>query len=340
MLTHQLPRYGWEVHVASLRGGVFEEELAPSTIVHRIPCRGERDPRIPFRLAALIGRLRPLLVQTWLTLMDIHGGLAALSRHMTWIATERNSALAYQVRLTNLARALLLPHADALVANSRGGLEIWKRFGARQVQRIIPNAIGIRDCAGAALPAGIDVDDEVPLIVSAGRLSPEKGLRALLRAIAEVRREVPAVAVICGEGPMLDELQATARALSLNGAVIFAGHVKDVAALLRRADVYVSISRVEGSPNAVLEALACGTPLVVSDIPAHRELLDETTARLVAGDDAAAVAAAIVDCLRDREAARSRAAEALRRTALWPPEVVAGEYDALYRQLLAAKETG
>ena len=103
--------------------------------------------------------------------------------------------------------------------------------------------------------------------------------------------------------------------------------------MLRRADVFVSLSRFEGFPNAVQEAMACETPLVVSDIPAHREFLDDSAARLVAGEDAGTVAAAIVDCLRCRDAARARAAEALRRTARWSPENVAAQYDALYREL-------
>jgi glycosyltransferase involved in cell wall biosynthesis len=342
ILTHELPRYGWEVHVALFTGGVFEDRLAPATVLHRIPRWGKHDVGVPFRLAALIGRIRPLLVQTWLTQMDIMAGPAALSRSVTWIAAERSSALAYPAGLVNYVRALLLPHADAIVANSRGGLCVWKGSQDCQVQRVIPNAVVVPsgvETTIPGLPAGIDV----PLVVYAGRLSAEKRLTTLLHAMAEVRRYVPALAVICGSGPMLDELQATVRALSLDDAVIFAGHLSDVASVMRRADVFVSISRFEGLPNAVQEAMVCQAPLVVSDIPAHREFLDEAAAMLVTGDDAGKVAAAIVDCLRDRQAARRRAGEAFRRTSAWSAEVVAGAYDALYRQLLgcrAALRTG
>ena len=328
MLTHQLPRLGWDVHVTVLRGGVFEEQLAPSAVLHRVAHRGARDVRIPWRIGKLLDEIRPDLVQTWLSQMDIHGGLAALSRSLPWIGSERSSALAYTPRVTNLLRALVLPRADAVVANSRGGLALWKRAAGRQIQVIIPNAVY------AQPPAEPMSRNGHPLIVFAGRLSPEKSLPALLRAIAEVRRVVPAEAMICGEGPLLPELQAAARALSLNGAVTFPGHVADIASVLQRADVFVSISRFEGFPNAVQEAMACGTPIVVSDIPAHREFLDESAARLVAGGDTGAVAAAIVDCVRDRGAARARAAEALRRTEAWSPEHIAERFDALYRQLL------
>jgi len=335
MLTHQLPRYGWEIHLAVLDGGVFEKELAPSAVVHHIRHRGSRDVRIPFRLAALIGRIRPLLVQTWLTKMDILAGLAAISRSVPWIATERSSALAYPARLENHLRSFLLPHADAVVANSRGGLDVWKRSAARQIQRIIPNGISPPAGNAAPPPDWLTANAGSPLVVFAGRLSEEKRLPTLIRAMAEVRRQVPAITILCGMGPMRAELQATARALSIEDAVIFAGFVSDVASVVRRADAFVSISRFEGFPNAVQDAMVCGTPLIVSDIPSHREFLDETAARLVDGDDVSKIAAAIVDCLRFRDDARNRAAEALRRTAAWSSEAMAGQYDALYRKLLA-----
>jgi GalNAc-alpha-(1->4)-GalNAc-alpha-(1->3)-diNAcBac-PP-undecaprenol alpha-1,4-N-acetyl-D-galactosaminyltransferase len=336
MLTHQLPHYGWEVHVAVLEGGVFETKLAPSTVVHHIRHSGARDLRIPIRLAALIGRIQPLIVQTWLTKMDIFAGSAALMRSVPWIATERSSALAYpSARLENHLRAFLLPHADAIVANSRGGLDVWQRSAARQIQRIIPNGISEPADNIAPIPGWLTASSGSPIIVFAGRLSEEKRLPTLLRAMAEVRRQIPAVTVFCGTGAMRAELQATARALGLEDAVIFAGHVSDVPSVVRRADAFVSISRFEGFPNAVQEAMVCGTPLVVSDIPSHREFLDETAARLVDGDDVQKIASEIVDCLRHRDDARNRAAEALRRTKAWSSEAMAGEYDALYRQLLS-----
>ena len=333
MLTRQLPRYGWEVHVALLKGGVFENEMAPSTVVHRIDHRGNYDPRIAIRLSTLMRRIRPALVQTWLTQMDIYGGTAALSRRLRWIATERSSALAYPRRWSNRLRALLVSRADAVVANSRGGLEVWKRSASRQLQRVIPNAVTLPADAGDVPSA---VPQTAPLVVYAGRLSVEKRLPVFLRAMAEVRRQVPAVAVICGAGSMAEELRSLARDLSLDDAAIFLGHVDDVTAIVCRAAVFVFLSRFEGLPNAVQEAMACGAPLVVSDIPAHREFLDGTMARLVDGDDVGAVAAAIVECVREGNAARQRADNALRRAAVWSPEAVAAEYDALYRLLIAS----
>src|SRR6185312_13629982 len=76
---------------------------------------------------------------------------------------------------------------------------------------------------------------------------------------------------------------------------------------LLTAEVFASTSRVEGQPNTVLEAMAAGCPLVVTDLPAHREILDERSARFVPPDDPAALARALREVLADRVSARERA---------------------------------
>ena len=290
---------------------------------------------VPLRLAGLIGRLRPAIVQTWLLHMDVLGGLAALARSVPWIATERSSAPGYPLRLSTGMRALLVRRADALVANSAGGLDLWRRRGRPATQRLIRNALDVDDTiAVPQLPAGVTVAEDSAVIVYAGRLVAEKGLRVLLPALARVRRERPVVALLCGTGPIEPELRRLAHDLGIADVVIFAGFVPDICAVLRRADIFVSASLVEGSPNAVQEAMACGTPVVLSDIAAHRELADARAAMFVDGQDAAAVADALVACLRDRPAARARAASAQSLARAWSPEAMGAEYDMLYRHVL------
>ena len=85
LLSRVLPRHGWDVHVASLHDGPLAQALDPATTLHLIE---PATPRVPFRLAGLIGRLRPAIVQTWLLHMDVLGGLATLARAVPWIATD------------------------------------------------------------------------------------------------------------------------------------------------------------------------------------------------------------------------------------------------------------
>jgi glycosyltransferase involved in cell wall biosynthesis len=103
---------------------------------------------------------------------------------------------------------------------------------------------------------------------------------------------------------------------------------------MKSAAVFVSVSYVEGQPNTVMEAMACGCPLVVSDIPMHRDLLDERSALLVDPRDPHAIADAIGACLDDPGAARTRADEARRRAAAFSVSAMAERYERLYRACL------
>ena len=90
------------------------------------------------------------------------------------------------------------------------------------------------------------------------------------------------VGILCGEGPQRSELEVMRHKLGLDADVHFTGHLPaaSVWALMKKASVFVSLSAYEGCPNTVMEAMACGCPLVLSDIPAHREILDESVCAL------------------------------------------------------------
>src|SRR4029077_11805364 len=108
------------------------------------------------------------------------------------------------------------------------------------------------------------------------------------------------------------------------------GFVKDLWCWMRRADVFVSVSRFEGSPNVVLEAMAIGCPLVVSDIPEHREILDETMAQFCSVDAVAGMASTILGVLNAPLQARARAHAARKRVAGWTLEESARQYLDIY----------
>ncbi len=148
----------------------------------------------------------------------------------------------------------------------------------------------------ALAPHGIDprfspggARNPAPLVVAVARLMPQKGVDDLLRALVDVQRQVPGLeAVIIGDGPHRAALEATARALHLEGAVTFAGRVDDAALLdwYRRAWVVASASKAEGFGLTLTEAAACGTPVVATRIPGHVDAVDEGAGGLLAGTTA------------------------------------------------------
>src|SRR5690606_20976046 len=104
--------------------------------------------------------------------------------------------------------------------------------------------------------------------------------------------------------------------------------------LLGEGDALVSMSRFEGQPNVVLEAMAAGCPVIVSSIPAHQELLDERSARFVAVNDAAALAQAITELSADPHTASRRAQEARAVVESQSAEVICDRYLQAYEWAL------
>jgi len=202
---------------------------------------------------------------------------------------------------------VLARRTDLYIANSRAveNSLVAAVPAARGRVAVIPNAVD-----RAVFFPDRERVDRPPRVGALGRLSPEKGIDVLVRAAPLVAGAVPdARILVAGDGPSASELHA----LAADSVVQFVGPLEPglaVADFLRSLDVFVLPSRREGRPNALLEAQACGVPVVASDIPAVREVAGPG-ARLVPVDDPGALADAVRTALTDRslqEAASDAAA--------------------------------
>src|SRR5262249_21948974 len=104
--------------------------------------------------------------------------------------------------------------------------------------------------------------------------------------------------------------------------------------LLKTCTALINASRFEGQPNVVLEAMAAGCPLIVSDIPEHRAILDNESALLVPPENAAALAHALVSLLSNSDAAVRRACRAYERVAGATIDCIADQYERVYASVL------
>lgn len=334
-LAAELARRGHEVHVAASRGGSNLDRLISSGAEwHDLGGVCNRDPVIFFRLVGLMRRLRPDIVQTILTPMDIMGGAAALLTRTRWVLKESSSAPLYAAACRNRLRLALGLRADAVVSNSAGGDAYWRAAGAH-ARHVIPNAVPFDEIigAGSARAAGPRLAPGEKMVLFAGRMDKGKNVEAIVAALARIAGDVPFVAVLCGDGPRRPDLERLARGLGLGHRLVFPGYVSNLWRLMKRADAFVSLSRFEGCPNVVLEAAACGSPLIVSDIPAHRELLDGHGALFVDPDDPAGAAEALRATLTCGPAAHERAQVARASVTGMSVETTARVYERLYLSL-------
>ncbi|MDX3895629.1 glycosyltransferase [Pusillimonas sp.] len=142
---------------------------------------------------------------------------------------------------------------------------------------------------------------EPPVVIAAGRLSPEKDFPTLIRAFSLLRQRRPARLVILGEGSQRAELQAQIDGLPHRADVLLAGFQANPYAWMSRAALFVLSSRWEGFGNVLVEAMACGTPVVSTACPSGPDeiLAQGRWGRLVSVGDADALAEAMDRTLRD-----------------------------------------
>lgn len=298
-------------------------------------------------LARYLRAVRPPVLLSAMTYTNLQALWARrLARSRTRIVLSERNTLSARIaeparrgtarwhRVPALVRRLY-PEADAIAAVSDGVADDLVRVAGLDRDRIttIYNPVVGPDLAAqaSALAAHRWLGGDVPVILGVGRLEPAKDFVTLIEAFARLRRQRPARLLILGEGRQRAALAAQAAALGVDADVDLAGWTANPFAVMARAAVFVLSSRFEGLPGVLIQALACGCPVVATDCPSGpREILGGGRfGALVPVGDAAALAAAIaavLDAPPDRDALRARGAEfSIARAAeayarlLWPP---------------------
>jgi glycosyltransferase involved in cell wall biosynthesis len=229
------------------------------------------------------------------------------------------------------------PKADAIIANSYGVAEDLARVLGLPKQKI--HVIYNPTYNGSILERAKEPVEhpwfqpgEPPVVLSVGRLtSYQKDYGTLLRAFAQVRKELECHLVLLGEGEERKKLEALAKTLGIREYIDFPGFVENPYKYMARASVFVLSSRSEGLPNVLIEALVCGVPAVSTDCPSGpREiLLDGLGGLLVPVGDVEAMANAIKRLLKDREFAQSLLRNAQQHLDRFRPEVGFSRYLAI-----------
>jgi glycosyltransferase involved in cell wall biosynthesis len=261
-----------------------------------------------------------------------------------WLATRGGPALVTSARNCKRSGRLLdalntraFRASGAIIANSEQVRHyIEREYGAPTARiAVVRNAIDL----SRFQPRGAGDAARGPHVVMVGRLVTQKNPLLFVAAAAALRARLPQVTfTLVGDGPLRGEVEAAVRAAKLEGVVRLAGEQRDVSEMLRQSDLFWLTSDWEGLPNAVIEALASGLPVVATDVGGTAELVTAgVEGELVAAGDRAALVERSLAILTDpvRHAAMRRAARQ-RAEAFGLTRMVA-DTEAAYAQALRGR---
>jgi glycosyltransferase involved in cell wall biosynthesis len=274
-------------------------------------------------LPRMIAQTDPHILHGWM----YHGNVASRlaggrARVPVVITSRRNQYIGGSFREWVKRRTAHLDNRVIAVSNTVRDAEI--RNAGASPDRVVTIYNGIaqqetaidRDKAASQLRAEFHLADEARVIVVVGRLHPQKGHEQLLKCFAAIRADDPSpYLLIVGDGPLREVLNRHAHNLDVAPYVIFAGNRQSPMELVAGADVFVLPSLWEGMPNAILEAMLVGTPVVATHVGGVSELLDETSGLVVPPGDIDALTHAVKQVLTDRTLADSLSVHAQERVA-------------------------
>jgi glycosyltransferase involved in cell wall biosynthesis len=346
-LLRHLDRTRFEPHLVvfyTFYGFWFRSEVPDDVVLHVLEARRARNA-MP-KLVRVIWRVRPAVVVATqgyinfllLLVKPLLPSCKIVIREVIgerYMEHNRYRGLLYQCYLRLVRRADRIVTQTEAVARRLTG-EIAPRPG--QVE-CLHNPVDTERLAAAAQVATSPFLAAGPHVLAMGRLTPQKGFDLVLEAMAGVRAAgVSARLTIVGVGELEVALRAQAEQLGITDIVDLVGFQDRPERFFAHADVFVLSSRYEGMPNVVLEALACGLPIVAFDCPhgVSEIVHDGVNGRLLPAEDVPALTAALVSLLRD-SATRTGMRNAIPGTlSSFAAPAVSARWNALFQTLTEA----
>jgi glycosyltransferase involved in cell wall biosynthesis len=320
------------VAVFSRLGPLADELPTPPTVVGPMDRSLGGVPsglRTTAALRRVVRRSSPDIVHAHLGYSEVLA-LAGVPRRVPVVASRRGLTPALESSVAGrVALGLAHRRERVLICNSA---DLARRARA---ERACPETVVIPNGVDLSAFTPITPFEGPPTVVVVARLRKEKGHDRFLRAFRSVLDRMPeAQAVIVGDGPARPEVETLLRVLDLGSAVHLAGEVADPRLFLAAANVVALTSPHEGFPNALLEAMASGRPVVATAVGGVPELVTDGEDGLLVAPDDGAVAEALLRLLRDPAEAARLGKEARRTAERYEWSDVVDRTEAVYRRVL------
>jgi len=244
----------------------------------------------------------------------------------------------------NLMVRFFCRYSDGIIVASEGLREecIVKYQAERKKIATVNNSVDVESIE--KLSAESSDCEDLPgtyVISTAGRLAAEKNIDVLFKAFATLRKDMKAKLWVIGEGPERSHLESLAASLSIENDVVFFGFQENPYKYIKRSDAFVHTSLFEGFGNVILEAMACGVPVVATDCPfGPREMIDNMkNGILVPMSDEHALAEALKVVLESDELRRNLVARAFKGLENFSAAKMVTGYEHFFLEIAKADST-
>lgn len=327
-------------------GEAIERDGTPVVVLNRM--QGHPfDVRLVFLLRRLMKEHRVTIVRTHQFHANLYGRIAAIWAGVPILLPSFHNTYARRKRHRSLLNWLLARWTDRLITVSEAVKRDLVRYDHLPEGKIkvVHNGCDIdrfmKPSLKNDLRAAWKIPSDAPVIGTVGRLAKEKGQTILIQAVSLLRSDFPNLRILLvGEGPERETLEKEAARLGLGDRVLFTGLQREIPAFLALMDLFAFPSLNEGFPNALLEAMAAGKPVIASDIPENAEILSSEKIGLrVPPNDAKTLAEQIRFLLKSPDGARAMGKRAQEWVASrFTDAKMMEEIQGLYKSLLLEKK--
>lgn len=290
--------------------------------------------KVASRLRRALKQSDPDIVLSFVDITNVFTLLATVRLSVPVVISERTDPLCHELpRGRSFLRRSTYRRAAALVVQTKSVSRWASAYVRAQRIHVIPNPVR---------PPDVFPSDELPrlpsspFVVTVGRLEREKGIDLLIEAFALCLKSNPTWnLVILGKGQEEENLIQLAGKLGVKSRVLFPGAIQGVDAVLRRANLFVLPSRVEGFPNALVEAMATGLPVISTDCPSGpgEIITDGVDGILVEVDDVQGLYLAMNRLMSDSDLAGTLSGQAKKVKQRFSLETISEQWEGLFASL-------
>lgn len=326
-------------------GNDYKEDMPDDVKVFHLNRRSCYDPRVLYRIWSIIRTEKIDTMVSFITrssaglfvikvflrkpvtiILTIHGHLSRFIKGDDSLKGKSKSSL------NKLLIKIFYPMANKLVAVSSGVKEdLFLNFGIpKEKTVVIGNPVDLDRIHGGAKDELKDLYflEDLPVIISCGRLASVKNYSLLLRAMKIVMQEVDLKLVLIGDGRELNKLTQLSEEINISKDVSFLGYKSNPFKYISRADIFVLPSDNEGFGNVIVESMACGTPVISTRTVGAEEIItDGLNGILTAIDDVNEMAEAILKLVKSQSLREGFVREGYRRAEDFRQEKIITEYE-------------